>query len=46
MDEWIIVNGKWAASVDLGVHPGNFKIVGIGDFTGNRTSDILWHTGS
>ena len=36
-----LVDGKWAASVDIGHHGGT--IAGIGDFNGNGTSDILWN---
>jgi hypothetical protein len=46
VDEWLINNGQWAGSIDLGTHPGNFQIAGIGDFTGSGTSDILWHSSS
>ena len=45
-DEWLINNGKWAASMDLGTHPGNFQIAGVGDFNGDGTKDILWHSAS
>lgn len=41
-DEWLINNGKWAGSIDLGTHSGN--VAGVGDFTGMGTSDILWHS--
>jgi hypothetical protein len=46
IDEWQIAGGKWAASVDLGAHPGNTPVSGVGDFTGTGTSDILFHTSS
>jgi hypothetical protein len=43
VDEWLIGNGKWAGSVDLGNHPGSgWQISGVGDYNGNRTSDVLW----
>ena len=43
VDEWQISNAAWAASVDLGTHPGSgWKIAGVGDFTGNGTDDVLW----
>ncbi|MGA2943230.1 MAG: hypothetical protein ABSE50_14450 [Xanthobacteraceae bacterium] len=35
-------NGKWAASVSPGSHPAGYQVAGIGDFTGNGASDILW----
>ena len=37
----LLVDGKWAGSVDLGTHGGS--IAGIGDFNGGGTSDVLWH---
>jgi hypothetical protein len=42
-DEWILSNGQWAASVSPGTHPAGYEVVGIGNFTGNGTSDILWY---
>lgn len=35
-------NGQWIDSVQPGLHPAGYHVVGIGDFTGNGTSDILW----
>ncbi len=35
-------NGQWEASVSPGSHPAGYNVVGVGDFTGNGTSDILW----
>ena len=35
-------NGQWVASVSPGSHPAGYQVAGIGDFTGNGTSDILW----
>ena len=47
VDEWPINDGQWAASVNLGIHPGNFQIARTGAFVnGNSTSDILWHSTS
>ena len=47
VDEWQINNGQWAASVDLGSHPGSgWQIAGTGDFFGNGTDDILWTNSS
>jgi ELWxxDGT repeat protein len=43
VDEWQISNGKWAASVGIGSHPGSgWQIAGIQDFNGDGTSDVLW----
>jgi hypothetical protein len=42
VDEWQLSNGHWAASVDLGAHPGTgWQIAGIGSFTGNGIDDVL-----
>ena len=41
VDEWQLVNGRWAASVDIGAHGGT--IAGVGDFDGNGTPDVLWN---
>jgi hypothetical protein len=35
-------NGQWVASVSPGSHPAGYQVAGIGNFTGNGTSDILW----
>jgi hypothetical protein len=35
-------NGQWTASVSPGAHPAGYNVVGIGNFTGTATSDILW----
>ncbi len=43
-DEWVINNGQWATSIDLGTLPG--QIAGVGDFNGDGTKDILWHSPS
>ena len=43
-EEWLIDNGHWAGSISLGAHPGSgWNVGGIGDFTADGTSDILWH---
>ncbi len=39
-------SGKWMASVSPGNHPGGYQVVGVGDFTGTGTSDILWYNAS
>jgi hypothetical protein len=36
-------SGQWMASVSPGSHPAGYQVVGVGDFTGNGTSDILWY---
>lgn len=40
--KWLIANGKWAGSIDLGSHPGNYQVAGVGTFTGNNTADVLF----
>ena len=35
-------NGQWQDSVSPGSHPAGYSVVGVGNFTGNGTSDILW----
>jgi hypothetical protein len=45
-DESLINNGQWAGSIDLGTHPGNFQIAGVGDFNGAGNASILWHSPS
>jgi hypothetical protein len=42
-DIWELANGQWAASVSPGIHPAGYQVAGVGDFTGNGTSDILWY---
>jgi len=42
-DIWELSNGQWTASVSPGSHPAGYTVAGIGDFTGNGTSDILWY---
>lgn len=41
-DEWLIANGAWAGSVDLGAHPAGYQVAGVGNFTGNGTADVLF----
>ena len=43
-DEWILANGHWSASESPGSYPGpDWKVAGVGDFTGNGTDDVLWY---
>jgi hypothetical protein len=42
-DIWELSNGQWANSVSPGSHPAGYQVVGVGDFTGNGTSGILWY---
>ena len=35
-------NGQWVGSISPGSHPASYQVAGIGNFTGNSTSDILW----
>ena len=41
-DEWVIANGQWANSINIGSHPGNWQVAGVGNFTGNNTADVMW----
>jgi hypothetical protein len=46
-DIWELgTNGQWIASVSPGSHPAGYQVVGVGDFTGLGTSDILWYNAS
>jgi FG-GAP-like repeat len=40
---WLIANGHWSGSFDLGVHPAGWTPAGIGDFNHDGTTDIAWH---
>ena len=42
VDEWILLDGQWTASAQPGSIPSGYQVMGIGDFTGNGLSDILW----
>ena len=44
VDEWVMRDGNWSASVDLGATHGStdWQVAGIGDFNGDGTADILW----
>ena len=42
IQEWLMANTAWAGTVDLGVHPTDYRIAGIGDFFGNGIDDVLW----
>jgi hypothetical protein len=39
-------NGQWQASVSPGGHPAGYQVIGVGDFTGDGTTDILWNNSS
>ncbi len=39
-------SGQWMASVSPGNHPAGYSVIGVGDFTGTGTSDILWQNAS
>ena len=42
VDEWVLSNGQWAASVDPGSHSIGYNVAGVGDFNGSGTDGILW----
>src|SRR5262249_31066791 len=39
-DEWRMLNGNWAGSINLGPHSA--ALAAVNDFNGDGTSDILW----
>ena len=41
-DMWKIVNGKWAGSTTIGLHPLGWQPAGAGDFNHDGTDDVLW----
>ena len=47
-DEWLINNGQWAGSIDLGPHTpsSGWNVAGVGDFNGAGNASILWHSPS
>jgi hypothetical protein len=45
-DEWILSGGNWEASAEPGSIPAGYNVAGVGDFTGDGTSDILWYNSS
>ena len=42
IDIWLIKNGQWAGSFDIGSHPAGSTAVGVGDFDHNGVADIMW----
>jgi hypothetical protein len=42
IDIWLMKNGQWSASVDIGSHPAGAVAAGLGDFDHNGVSDIAW----
>jgi VCBS repeat-containing protein len=43
VDEWQMVDGHWAKSIDLGAtKDANWTVAGIGDFEHTGTAQILW----
>ncbi|MGA2944898.1 MAG: NF038122 family metalloprotease, partial [Xanthobacteraceae bacterium] len=45
-DEWILSDGKWAASINPGSIPAGEQVAGVGDFFGGRTEGVLWYDSS
>jgi hypothetical protein len=39
---WILDNGNFDHTVNLGTVPSSWHIVGVGDFPGNGQSDLVW----
>jgi hypothetical protein len=46
IDEWLIINGGWQRSLDLGSHGTDWQVAGVADFNGNASPDILWRNPS
>ncbi len=46
LDEWLLANGQWAASVSPGTHPAGYTVAAVGDWTGDGTAGILWYDSS
>ena len=42
IDVWLMHDGHWAGSVDVGTHPAGWVAVGIGDFDRNGVNDVMW----
>ena len=42
IDIWLLQNGQWSQSMNVGVNPGPVVAVGVGDFDNNGVSDIMW----
>ena len=42
VDEWILLNGQWAASGGPGSHPSGYSVAAVGSWTGGATDGILW----
>ena len=46
-DIWFLNGGQWSSSVSPGTYPSsNMIVAGVGDFSGNGTSGILWYNTS
>ena len=41
-DIWLIANGRWSASADIGTHPTGWSPAGVGDFNDDGFADVLW----
>ncbi|MGB9365809.1 MAG: FG-GAP-like repeat-containing protein [Xanthobacteraceae bacterium] len=41
-ETWLLNNGHWAGSVDIGAHPAGYFLAGTGDFNKDGTADLFW----
>jgi hypothetical protein len=46
VDEWLLADGQWYDSAGPDPHPSGSEVAGIGDFTNDGISDILWYNAS
>lgn len=42
IDEWVIKDGHWMQSVDLGSRSADWQIAAAGDFNRDGSDDVLW----
>ena len=42
IDIWLMANGQWSNSTNVGENPGPVVPVGVGDFDHNGVSDVMW----
>jgi hemolysin type calcium-binding protein/VCBS repeat protein len=42
IDEWVVRDGSYRFSIDLGSHGPDWQVAALGDFNGNGATDLLW----